>query len=383
MRYVIIGSGITGYSAAIAIRTIDQKGSIDLFTESQVLPYYRPRLIEVLAGKIDFNQILIKPATFYKENNIFLHTETITKISKSTQEVVSKNGKVYHYDKLLLATGATPFIPPIDGADKENVFTFRSQTDAKKIRAMATNKKVIVIGGGLLGLETAYSLKSLGAKVTVVEFFDRLLPRQLDQGGADFLKKKLEADDIDFRLGTGTKAILGENSVSGIQLDSGEILPADVVIVSAGVRPRTQLALEAEISLNKGIIVNNQLETSVANIYAAGDVAEYNNLLYGLWLPAKDQGTIAGKCMAGENTQYTGSLLESRLKVANISLFSFGPVENKDSEEKIVSENESYTRLLIKNNELTGAICIGDQKKSILITKVTSGKLSLQDSGLV
>jgi len=382
MKYVIIGGGIAGISAAVAIREIDAKGSIDVFTESRVLPYYRPRLIEVLAEKITLDKIFIHPASFYTEKNITLHTESIIKIDNTRHELISEHNRIYLYDRLLLATGSYPFIPPIQGIEKNNVYTFRSQSDANNIKNIARKKQIVIIGGGLLGLETAYSLKLLGAKVTVVEFFNRLLPRQLDVEGAEFLKKKIELDGIHFRLNVETEAILGENTVAGIKLNSGESLPADAVIISAGVRARTKLAMQAGVSVNKGILVNNELETSIPHIYAAGDVAEYNHLLYGLWIPAKEQGTIAGNIMAGKTMQYTGSRLESRLKVSHISLFSFGPVDINDAKEEISKEKDSYTRLLIKNNQLLGAICIGDKKKIMLITKVLSGVVSLNSSGL-
>lgn len=378
--YLIIGNGMAGTEAAENIRKLKPSSSITILSQSSDLFYYRPRLIDYLAGKTDLQKITVHSADWYEENNINLMMKTkAEKIDPDAKEVFLNGGKVISYDKLLISTGARSFIPPVKNNTEKGVFGFRSRQDADEIiHNIHDQAKVFVIGGGLLGLETAYSLVEKSAEVTVVECFDRLLPRQLDHEGALILKTMLESKGLQFILNDMLQEIDGQQNPEKIILKSGQLLACDTVIFSAGVRARTELAEKAGINVNKGIIVDNCLQTNITDIYAAGDCAEHQDQLYGLWIPAKEQGKAAGLNMIGEKFNYNGTPLEARLKVAGISLFSAGHIEEDSSIElkKVHSEN-SYRKFFFKEQKLVGAITIGDNKAALAASRVLKGQADI------
>jgi len=376
MRYLIIGNGIAGVEAAINIRKIDKKGDITIITKSENLFYFRPRLIDYLANKVTFKGIIAKQKDFYKEKRIKnVFNTKITGIRLEAKNVIGSSGMTFKYDKLLLATGAKPFLPPIEGIDKKGVFTFRQKEDADNIKLFCKDKKnIVVIGGGLLGLEVANSLTILGKKVTIIEYFNQLLPRQLDEQGAEVLKTILERKGLSFKLGNITEKIDGKDKVERVILKSGEIVKTDAVIISAGVRPNLELAKDINVGINKGIKVNDHMETSIKNIYAAGDIAEHRETNYGLWIPSKEQGEIAGENMAGKKIKYKGSSFETRLKVTGITLFSAGEFNAKDGEIKTLQEDDVFKKIITKNKKLYGAIILGDDKAALLASKIFKDK---------
>jgi len=237
-RYVIIGDGIAGNAAAEQIRKHDEEGEITILTEEDLPFYYRIRLNEYISGDINEETLLARKPDFYKEKKINIETcVRVTGADPEKQFVICDNNKKFVYDALLIATGSRSFVPPIKGSDKKGVFSLRTVEDARKIISYSKNAhNVLLIGGGLLGLEAGNALRKKGKKVTVLEFFSRLLPRQLDEKGAEHLKKLMEAMGFSFRLGASTKEISGANSVKSIILDNGETIPCDMVIISAGVR---------------------------------------------------------------------------------------------------------------------------------------------------
>jgi nitrite reductase (NADH) large subunit len=226
----------------------------------------------------------------------------------------------------------------------------------------------------LLGLEVANSLTILGKKVTIIEYFNQLLPRQLDEQGAEVLKIILERKGLSFELGNITEKIDGKDKVERVILKSGEIVKTDAVIISAGIRPRLELAKDINVKINKGIKVNDYMETSIKDIYAAGDIAEHRETNYGLWIPSKEQGEIAGKNMAGEKIKYKGSSFETRLKVTGITLFSAGEFNAKDGEIKTLQGDDVFKKIIIKNKKLYGAIILGDDKAALLASKIFKDK---------
>jgi len=376
MRYLIIGNGIAGVEAAINIRKIDKKGNITIITKSENLSYFRPRLIDYLANKVTFKEIIAKQEDFYKEKRIKnLFNTKITDIRLEAKNIIDSSGVTFKYDKLLLATGAKPFLPPIDGIDKKGVFAFRQKEDADNIKLFCKDKKdVAIVGGGLLGLEVANSLTILGKKVTIIEYFNQLLPRQLDEQGAEVLKTILERKGLSFKLGNITEKIDGKDKVEKVILKSGEIIKTGAVIISAGVRPRLELARNINVEINRGVKVNDYMETSIKDIYAAGDIAEHRETNYGLWIPSKEQGEIAGKNMAGEKIKYKGSSIETRLKVTGITLFSAGEFNAKDGEIKTLQKDNVFKKIIIKNKKLYGAIILGDDKAAFLASKIFNDK---------
>lgn len=376
MKYLIIGNGIAGVEAATNIRKIDKEGDITIITKSENLFYFRPRLIDYLANKVTFKEIIAKQKDFYEEKRIKnVFNTKITGIRLKAKNVIDSSGVTFKYDKLLLATGAKPFLPPIDGIDKKGVFIFRQKKDADNIKLFCKNKKdVVVIGGGLLGLEVANSLTILGKKVTIIEYFNQLLPRQLDEQGAKVLKTILERKGLSFKLGNVTEKIDGKDKAERVILKSGEKVKTDAVIISAGVRSSLELAKDIKAEINRGVKINDYMETSIKDIYAGGDIAEHREINYGLWIPSKEQGEIAGKNMAGEKIKYKGSSFETRLKVTGIVLFSAGEFNAKDGEIKTLQGDDVYKKIISKNKELYGAIILGDDKAALLASKIFKDK---------
>ncbi len=377
MKYLIIGNGVAGVEAAFSIKKEDISANITIVAESENEFYYRPRIIEYLAGKVEFEKLKAYKKEKYEENGIKIFTgEKITDVDIIKKEVKTDTGKIYGYDKMLLAVGARPFIPDIPGISKKGVFRFRGITDADEIiKSAKESKNAVVLGGGLLGIETANSLCATGINVTVVEYFDRLLPRQLDKEAAEILQNILNKKGINFILNDSAKEIKGTEKTEEIELKSGKKIPADMIVISAGVRPRLELAQKINLEINRGIVVNENMETSEKDIYAAGDVIEYSNICYGLWIPAKEQGIIAGKNMTGKREKYTGTPMETRLKVTDVTLFSAGDFEGKNADSiKIIKDINSYKKFVIKEGKLIGTIVLGDNKTAILAGKIFEGK---------
>ena len=278
LKVVIVGNGVAGITAARNIKDQNSDALVSVYTNENHQYYPRPRLYQVLSGEAKPQELYLFSEEWYKKRGINVQLNTkASSIDIARKELLLENGTKVKYNKLLLANGGYSFVPPIKGAEKTGLFTLRTMRDALNIKEYTRKtKKVIVIGGGLLGLEIAYSLKKLGQQVVVVELFPRLLPRQLDLDGATILKNRIESYGINFVLGAKTVEILGKQTVSGILLDSGETISGDLILISAGIRSNTGLAQEAGIKLNRGVIVDGHMRTSANDVYAAGDVAEFN-----------------------------------------------------------------------------------------------------------
>jgi len=297
-------------------------------------------------------------------------------IETARKELLLEGRSRVNYDKLLLANGAHPFVPPIKGVEKTGVFTLRSIKDALAIKkSTKKTRKVIIIGGGLLGLEFAASLRKLGQQVDVVEIFPRLLPRQLDQDGATILKDRIETRGIKIGLGVRTEEILGEKTVSGVLLDNGKELSGNLVLVSAGVRSNTDLAVEAGIKVDRGVVVDQYLQTSVNDVYAAGDVAEFEGRVYGIIPAAMEQAKIATmNLLEKEKHVYKGTIPSNTLKIVGIDLTSMGLVnpEGPRYEEikKVDREKGVYKKIVLEQGKIVGATILGDRKGVTSIKKL-------------
>jgi nitrite reductase (NADH) large subunit len=382
MKYLIIGNGVAGIEAALSIRKSDPQGEITVISESKNLFYYRPKLIDCLAGEVSLDQFTIYNKEFYEKNNItnVLGTK-ITKIIPGKNIIISENGTEYGYDKLLLATGANCFVPPIRGVNKKGVFVLREVEDVDGIREYCQDiENIVVMGGGFLGLEAAYSLTKLGKRVTVIEVFDMLLPRQLDKEAAALLRKLLEEKGLSFVLPDLVLAIEGENpagsvgKVQNVILKSGKQVKAGAVVICTGIRGRDRLAREAKIKVEKGIVINDYMQTSIENVYCAGDPAQHHGKLYGLWAAAKEQGKIAGLNMAGIPTKYAGTLSSGTLKITGIVVYSAGDFDAVDAQIFVSKEKNIYRKLLLKNNRPVGAIVVGDSESAKTASRVFEGK---------
>ena len=333
-KYVIIGSGPAGVNAAKKIRAIDKEGTINIFTEEPYPLYYKPRLPEVLSGDVSLDEIIIYKPEWYDTNNIHVRYEsTIHDIDISNKTVITSDNNEFAYDKLLLASGGYSFIPQIEGIKKRGIYTFRTVFDVINLVQALENKMVVtIIGGGLLALEVGYNLTKFGIKVNIIEIINRLLPRQLDREGAGILQKMLEDKGFVFYLGDQVEEICGEEKVEKVRLKSGKEIETEILIVCIGVRSKIDLAKKIGLKIDRAVIVNEYMQTSLNDIWAAGDVAEYNRMVWGLWTVAMQQGSVAGANMAGVNQVYHPQLNTTTLKVTGIDLISSGIIDDENYE---------------------------------------------------
>jgi len=374
MKYIIIGAGAAGVSAVKEIlKSAGEDDKISIFTDEAYGFYYRPRLIECLSGEVAVDEIIIHDKNWFAENGVELHLEEkITNIDLENKEVSSKKGK-YSFDKLLLAQGSHPFVPPFSGVELDNIFTLRTADDLKKINKTAEKmENAVVVGGGLLGLEIAYNFARAGLDTTVLEVAPYLLPMQLDKEGGDLLQQKLEANNIKVITDASTKGFKGGAAVEKVILEDREI-PADIVLVSTGIRSNISLVEELPIITNRGIIVNEEMETSVKNVYAAGDAAEFKERVYGIWPPSLQQGKTAGAAMSGQDSEFDGFVASHKLKVAGINVVSAGELNKENKfEEEVLENNETYVKVIKDGGKKIGAVIVGDyegQNKLLAETK--------------
>jgi nitrite reductase (NADH) large subunit len=364
-RYVIVGCGAAGNAAAETIRKIDPEAEIRMFTKERHPYYYRPALPEYLAGEKTVKGFTLHDSAWYEKNRIELYLGTeVRAIDAGNRLVTAGDGRTFPYDRLLIATGGNASRPRVKGADEAGVFTLRTLENADAILKLAeTAKTAALIGGGLLGLEAANGLRKRGLKVTVVERNPRMLPRQMDPEGARLLQQKLQEMGFAFLLSERTREIKPSEGKLAVLFESGNVLETDMVLFSAGVEPELTLATQAGLDVGRAVKVDDRLQTSLEDIFAAGDAVEHRDRYYGSWTAAMAQGRVAGANMAGRGTLYGGTLQANRLKVAGIDLISIGDIDAEGEDECIVKENEGqciYRKFVIENNAIAGAILLGD-----------------------
>jgi nitrite reductase (NADH) large subunit len=319
-----------------------------------------------LSGDASIPDLLLKKDDWYTNQRITLMLDTaITQIKPESKQVFTQKGDILRYDKLLLAMGGTPFVPPITGANKKGVFTLRTIQDAQAIleHIKKEGNQVIIIGGGVLGLEAGNALRKQGCKIHVIEYFPRLLPRQMDSEGAKILQTQLEEKEFTFYLGMKTQQITGKKQVDGILLDDGTHIKGGMVLLSAGIRPTVTVAQDLGIDIDRGIKVDDQLQTSLPDIYAAGDLIQHKDRMYGIWPAAEKQGEIAGLNMTGEQRIYSGTTPSNMLKVTGIELFSIGDIDPEGQKESFLQKDKDryiYKKIVLANNRIIGAIMYGD-----------------------
>ncbi|BES66652.1 hypothetical protein SANA_30910 [Gottschalkiaceae bacterium SANA] len=362
-KYVIIGTGAAGYAAAKAIREMDKEGSLLLIGKEPYAPYHRPRLSHFIGEKVEIDKLLIESVDQYKAKKIELKVGcTVKQIDRQNQKVLLDDGSEVIYNRLLIATGAKPFIPPFEGAWSDQMASIRSFQNLKDLnQGLKAEEEAAVIGGGLLGLEAAWSLKKAGVHVRVIEFFDSLLPRQLDPEMGKIYQEILEAKGLAFSLSNSlVKADTNDGKVHML-MKRGETLMVDHLIFSVGVRADTSLAKGAGLEVNRGIVVNDRLETSDSIVFAAGDAVELNGQGFGLWTQATAQGRIAGANMAGGKERYESEAPFTLLNIAGIRVFSVGDVQDYDKTvDAFYAEKGRWKRLYVKGERLVGGVLIGD-----------------------
>jgi len=365
MRYIIIGNGVAGTTAAINIRKVDNVGEITIFSDEAYPFYSRIRLPEYLSGDVNEGELVIYKDAWYENNNIkLLLNAAVTDIDKDKKEILVNSEHRLQYDRLLMASGGHSFVPPIPGADKKGVFTLKTLKDAIEIKKYAEHsKRVVLIGGGVLGLEAGNGLRKTGHSIFVVEFLPRLLPRQMDKEGAEILQAQMEKIGFAFFLGAKTREIAGDDKVKSVVLEDGTVIDCEMVIISAGVRPDIEFAAKSGINCGKGLPVNDKMETEIQDIYAAGDIIEHRGSCYGIWPAAEEQGKVAGINMAGGNALYEGTTPSNILKIAGIDLIAAGDIDADGKFESIVQKDKErfiYRKLVIKDNTIAGCILYGN-----------------------
>lgn len=376
---VIVGAGIAGISAAESAREHSSKAKITLISREVDLPYYRLNLTRYLAGEIGSEDLGVKPKSWYEENDIHLMLSTeLQTIDTQNKTLTLKNSDIIRYDKLVLAMGSHPFVPPFPGANRDNVTVLRTRRDAEFILEQAyEGVPCVVIGGGLLGLETAGALAKRKADVTVVEGYSWLMPQQLNQAAGEKLSEEAAMLGIKFCMGARVKQLEGDEKVRGVSLESGETIPAELVIITAGVRSNSYLARMAQIETNDGIVVDNQLLTNHPDIYAIGDVAEHRGVMYGTWGPSQFQGTIAGMNAVGGKIEFAGIPRSNSLKVLGSEMFSIGQIRFEDGSYREVEESlgHNYAYFLFRDSHMVGAILLGDTRLSATVKKLIEKKI--------
>lgn len=377
MRHLIIGNGVAGVTAAQAIRTADAQAEIHILSAEPYLYYFRPKLWELISGKSAEEAVYFRPQSFYDEKNIQVHLGVrAEKIDPSGHEVRTSTGETLRYDRLLLAMGGRSFVPPIEGSDQKGVFSLRTLADAHALMAAADEvKQGVVIGGGLLGLETAYSLLERGLAVTVIEFMPRLLPRQLDEPGAAVLQSQLEAMGLKILTGGTAETIRRENSQLQVQLKDGRSESGGLVLFSTGIRSNLSPAQEAGIETERSVVIDEYLQTSAEDIFAAGDTAQFNGVNYGIIPAATEQGRAAGSNMVNDrSTLYSGTTPSTRLKVVGITMASLGDATAEDPQAVILRRSGPqkgvYQRLTLRDGKVTGAILLGDASSFLAVKRL-------------
>lgn len=361
-RYLIVGNGVAAASAAEKIAAADPQARLTMLSQETDFFYYRPRLPEVLSGQATLARITLAGADWYAARGIaLLQGVKAVGLDPQARTVSLDDGRTLPYDRLLLATGAAAMIPPVPGADRPGVFALRTAQDARAIaRAAAGAKTAILIGGGLLGLEAGAALARLGLAVHVAEFAERLLPRQMDAAGAAKLQALLEAKGFSFLLGARSKAITGAPGDMTLSLEDSRTVRGDLVLFSAGIRGNLDLARQAGLTIDKGLVVDDHLRTSHPDIWAAGDHIEHRGRLYGLWIASKAQGAVAGANMAGGQVAYAGTTPGTTLKVTGVDLASVGNIDAEGKHAAVVFQDAArYRKIVLQDGRIAGFIFFG------------------------
>ncbi len=365
-RLVIIGAGMA------ATRLVEElvarapgRYEITLIGEEHALPYNRVLLSSVLAREAALDDVVLKPARWWQDAGV---TRIVGRkalcIEPGTQRVTLDGGEALSYSKLVLATGSRAVRLPVEGADLPGVHAFRDLDDVRALGALgAARRRVVTIGGGLLGLEAAYGLAKLGAESTLLHVVDRLMERQLDAEGAALLGRLVEEKGVRVRLGAQTTRIIGRDRVEGVELADGQLIQADAVVFAVGIRPNAELAAEAGLKVERGVVVDDGLMSSDPNIFAIGECAEHRSQCYGLVAPAYEQARVLATRLAGGAAGYEGSVVSTNLKVSGVRVFSAGDYLGGAGASRIICSDSRmgvYRKLVIEGDRLTGAILVGD-----------------------
>lgn len=363
---VIVGNGMAATRLVDELTTlVPGRYAIAVVGEEPSLAYNRVLLSSLLAREIDEDAVTLKKAEWWRDRGVTLvYGRRAVEIDTKAKAVRLRGGSKLNYSKLVLAIGSEAVRLPLPGADLPGVVTFRDKSDVEAILSRArAGTRAVVIGGGLLGLEAAYGLMKAGAEVSVVHLMDRLMERQLDNEAAGLLKAALEERGIQVVLNAESEAVQGRRKVAGLRLKDGRNIPADLIVMAVGIRPNVRLARGADLSVNRGIVVGDDLATSDPDVYALGECAEHRGTCYGLVEPAYEQARTLARTLAGKPASYEGSLLSTNLKVSGVNVFSAGDFLGAPGTEPIVLRDpgrKTYRKLVVNEDRLTGAVLVGD-----------------------
>ncbi|MFA5363211.1 MAG: FAD-dependent oxidoreductase [Candidatus Omnitrophota bacterium] len=382
-KYVIVGNSTAGVAAIEAIRSIDRAGVITVVSDEPYLNYSRPLISYFLAGKVSKDKLSFRGKDFYESNEIRLILDTkAVRIDTEKKELVCSGNKKVPFDKLLLAAGGVPIIPPLNGRDLAGVFTFTKLSDAEAIEKYVRShsvKKAVVIGGGLIGLKATEALVALHMSVTIVELADRVLSAAFDKTASSIIEHALEKVNCRVSVNNTVEEIEGRaGEVKGVIFKNKEKVPADLVIIAIGVRPSISLAQGTRIKINKGFLVDDHMRTSVRDIYAAGDCCEAWDALLGInrtlaiWPLAVKQGLAAGYAMVGSDKKYAGGFAMNSVELCGIPTVSVGVTNPEGTGYEVLEsydkEKPLYRKIILQNNRIMGAIFVGDIDRAGIYT---------------
>ncbi|MCW3995379.1 MAG: FAD-dependent oxidoreductase [Candidatus Bathyarchaeota archaeon] len=396
-KYVIVGASAAGIGAVEAIRDVDPVGSITIISDEPCPQYSRPMISDFVSGKADFTKMKCRDDEFWKQTNAeAILGKKATALNLAEKAVSLESGEKVPYEKLLLATGGKPFVPKMDGQDKDGVFTFTTIKDAvqiaEKIDAISA-KSAVVVGAGLIGISVTEALVKRGLKVTVVELQDKILSLLLDAKASEIVEDVVKKAGVDIVTGQSVQKIVGkdgnEGAVGGVILTKGGQVPCDLVIVAIGVIPRTELVAGTQIKTNRGIVVDSNMQTNVPDVYASGDVAEAydfilsQNRLLPLWPLAMIEGQVAGYNMAGYKTTYAGGTNMSSLKYFGIPVVSIGLANPKEDATLEVltkhdAERKVYKKLVLRSNVIVGMTLVNSIERAGVLFYLMKNKVNVK-----
>ncbi len=380
-KYVIIGGSAGGIGAVEAIREVDPVGTLTVISDETVPQYSRPMISEYVSREATLDTMKYRGNQFWNDNGVQALTgRTATKIDFAKKQVELDSGEKIDYEKLLIATGGKPFVPRMEGEEKDGVFTFTELSSAKGIEAkLEKSKSAVVIGGGLIGVSASEALIKRGIKVTLVELKNEILNLILDKTASEIAENVLTEAGVTVITGQSVQRILGRNdnetSVGGVVITDGKEIPCDLVVVAIGVIPRIELVKETQVKVNRGIVVDRSMRTNIPNVYACGDVAEAHdflidgNRLLPLWPLAHLGGRVAGYNMAGKKTEYEGGTIMSSLKYFDLRIIAVGNVNPDDTTDyellvELKPEKTVYKKILLKDGKIVGFIFLGDLERA-------------------
>jgi len=368
---VVIGTGPVGIRFVEELLKKAPDTPVVIYGNEPWEPYNRVRLSNLLTGEVDFDSIQ-NPLKSTADSDIKQHHNCeITLIDPENRSVCDETGRVQRYSKLVIATGSSPHIPTIPGVEKAGVYTFRNLDDTQNLIARRTRSRhAVVLGGGLLGIEAAHGLKKYNTSVTIVDHSKHLMFQQLDDNAGELLHEHLVKSDLDVILNDSVKRVIGGDSIKYLELRSGRKIACDTLVISAGIKPNIELALNAGISVGRGVRVNDSMQTNIEDIYAIGECAEHRGNVYGLVAPGFEQAAIAAHSISGGQSSYTGSQVTTRLKVIGVNVFSVGDISEGDITQKLKiltwrsPDNSSYRKIILRRNRLIGVIAYGQWTES-------------------